>query len=43
MPHPHLDHVKAIEHVIDILRANVLLGFFEQRALVSRGVYDVSR
>jgi hypothetical protein len=25
MPHRHLDHVKAIEHLIDMLRADVLL------------------
>jgi hypothetical protein len=34
MPHRHLDHVKAIEHLIDILRADVLLRLFEDRAAV---------
>jgi hypothetical protein len=35
MPHRYLDHVKAIDHLIDILRPNVLLRLFEKRALVS--------
>ena len=38
MPHRHLDHEKAIEQLIDILRADVLLGFFEDRAGTFRPV-----
>jgi hypothetical protein len=32
MPHRHLDQVKAIEHLIDIFRPDMLLGLFEDRA-----------
>jgi len=34
MPHRCLDDVQAIEHLIDILQADVLLRFSEQRAFV---------
>jgi hypothetical protein len=31
MPRRRLDHIKAIEHLIDIFQANVLLRFAKQR------------
>jgi hypothetical protein len=34
MLHRRLDHVEAIEHLIDVFRADVLLGFPEDRSAV---------
>src|ERR1700733_15065726 len=39
MLHRLLKHVQAVQHLIDIFRADVLLGLFEQRALVSRAFW----
>jgi hypothetical protein len=36
MLHRLLDHVNAIEHLIGVLGADVLLSLFEESALVSR-------
>ena len=34
MPHRGLQHVEAVEHLIDVFRANVLLRFAKQRAAI---------
>ena len=35
MPHRALQHIQAVQHLIDVFRANALLSLFEQSALVS--------
>jgi hypothetical protein len=40
MPHRRFEHVQAIEHLIDVFRANVLLRFAKQRAVQCHDIHQ---